>query len=228
MRGEGIGLKEHFVEQLEQLRRRLILQGAEVEKQIRGAIEALVSGDAAKAREIVARDDEIDRAEVEIEDAAVHLLALQQPVAVDLRFLVGVLKINNDLERVGDHAVNIAEGADRIAGKKPIKPFVDIPHMGEVATSMLRDAIDAFVGRDVELARGVIRRDDVLDEKNKSIIRELLTYMAETPAVISYCLELISVSKNLERVGDLATNIAEDTIFIAEARLVKHHAAELP
>ena len=220
-------MKEHFGEQLEELRRRLVLQGAEVERQIALALQALTETSAEKARSVVADDERIDRAEVEIEEEAVHLLALQQPVAVDLRFLVGVLKINSDLERIGDHAVNIAEGALRISEQKPIKPFVDLPHMAEVAMSMLKDALDSFVNRDPELAKSVIRRDDVLDEKNESLIRELLTYMAETPSLISYCLELISISKNLERVGDLATNIAEDTIFIAQAKLVKHHAAEI-
>jgi phosphate transport system protein len=220
-------VKEHFGEQLEELRRRLVLQGAEVERQISLALQALTETSAEKARSVVADDERIDRNEIDIEEEAVHLLALQQPVAVDLRFLVGVLKINSDLERIGDHAVNIAEGALRISEQKPIKPFVDLPHMAEVAMSMLKDALDSFVNRDPELAKSVIRRDDVLDEKNESLIRELLTYMAETPSLISYCLELISISKNLERVGDLATNIAEDTIYIAQAKLVKHHAAEI-
>ena len=220
-------MKEHFAEQLEHLRRRLILFGAEVEKQIAAAVEALTEGSEVKARAVIAADEIIDRTEVEIEEEAIQLFALQQPVAVDLRLLIGALKINNDLERIGDHAVNIAEGAERIASIKPVKPFVDLPHMAEIAMSMLKNALDSFVNRDTSLANDVIRKDDVLDEKNKSIIRELLTYMAETPSLISYCLELISVSKNLERVGDLATNIAEDTIYIAQAKVVKHHAAEI-
>jgi phosphate transport system protein len=220
-------MKEHFAEQLEHLRRRLILFGAEVEKQIAAAVEALTEGSAIKARAVIAADELIDRTEVEIEEEAIQLFALQQPVAVDLRLLIGALKINNDLERIGDHAVNIAEGAERIASMKPVKPFVDLPHMAEIAMSMLKNALDSFVNRDTSLANDVIRKDDILDEKNQSIIRELLTYMAETPSLISYCLELISVSKNLERVGDLATNIAEDTIYIAQAKVVKHHAAEI-
>ncbi|HSS44285.1 MAG TPA: phosphate signaling complex protein PhoU [Thermoanaerobaculia bacterium] len=221
-------MKEHFAEQLEELRRSLILMGGEVERQIQRAIEALTERDAEKARTVIAADEEIDQMEMAVEELAVALLALQQPVAVDLRFLVAALKINNDLERIGDHAVNIAEGAERLAGQRAFKPFVDIPYMAEVAMAMLKQSLDAFVNRDAELARKVIRKDDVLDEKNVSIIRELLTYMAENPSVITSCLELVSISKNLERVGDLATNICEDTIFIAEARWVKHHAAELP
>ena len=220
-------MKEHFAEQLESLRRNLILLGAEVERQIQRAIEALVELDEKKAEDVIAADAEIDRMEIHVEEQAVQLLALQQPVAVDLRFLVAALKINNDLERIGDHAVNIAEGAQRMAGQKPFKPFIDIPYMAEVAMTMLKQSLDAFVNRDAALARRVIKKDDILDEKNVSIIRELLTYMAEYPSLITYCLELISISKNLERVGDLATNICEDTIFIAEARWVKHHATEL-
>ena len=220
-------MKEHFSEQLEQLRRNLILMGGEVERQIQRSIEALTEMDGNKAMSVIAADEEIDRMENANEELAIQLLALQQPVAVDLRFLVGALKINSDLERIGDHAVNIAEGAERMAGTKPFKPFIDIPYMAEVAMSMLKQALDSFVNRDAELAKKVIKRDDILDEKNVSVIRELLTYMAEYPTLITYCLELISISKNLERVGDLATNIAEDTIYIAEAKWVKHHATEI-
>jgi phosphate transport system protein len=220
-------VKEHFSEQLEELRRNLILMGGEVERQIHRAVEALIEMDTEKARAVIEADAEIDRMEMVVEELAVQLLALQQPVAVDLRFLIGVLKINSDLERIGDHAVNIAEGAERLAGLKPFKPFIDIPYMADVAMSMLKQSLDAFVNRDAELAKTVIKKDDILDEKNISIIRELLTYMAEYPSLITYCLELISISKNLERVGDLATNICEDTIFIAKAKWVKHHATEL-
>ncbi|MEO8189819.1 MAG: phosphate signaling complex protein PhoU [Acidobacteriota bacterium] len=220
-------MKEHFAEQLEELRRNLILMGGEVERQIHRAIEALIEVDPEKARAVIAADRDIDRMEMKIEDLAVQLFALQQPVAVDLRFLIAALKINNDLERIGDHAVNIAEGAERLAGQKPFKPFIDIPYMAEVAETMLKQSLDAFVNRDAALAKQVLKKDDILDEKNVSIIRELLTYMAEYPTLITYCIELISISKNLERVGDLATNICEDTIFIAEARWVKHHAVEL-
>ena len=210
-------MKEHFAEQLEDLRRQIILMGGEVERQIHRAIEALTEMDPEKARQVIASDE-----------TCLKMLALHQPVAVDLRFLVAALKINNDLERIGDHAVNIAEGAERLAGQRPFKPFIDIPYMAEVSISMLKQSLDAFVNRDADLARRVIKKDDILDEKNVSIIRELLTYIAEYPALTTYCIELISIAKNLERVGDLATNICEDTIFIAEARWVKHHASELP
>lgn len=217
-------MKEHFAEQLEEVRRQLIFMGSEVDKQIHAAVESVMERSTDRAREVIARDRDIDELENRIEDATIHLFALQQPVAIDLRLLIAVLKINNDLERIGDHAVNIAEGAERLAALRGAKPNVDLRHMAEIAMSMLSDALASFIERDTALAREVIRRDDTLDARNESLIRELLTYMAETPSMISRGLELISISKNLERVGDLATNIAEDTIFLAEARQVKHHA----
>jgi len=222
-------MKEHFSELLENLRRQLIGMGAEVENQIRLAIDALVEADASKARRVIEHDGAIDELEVKNEEDTIHLLATQQPVASDLRLLVAGLKINSDLERIGDHAVNIAEAAERMSHVRPFKPWIDIPHMAEVARGMLRDSLDAFVRRDSELAFAVCRRDDILDEKNKSLIRELLTYMAENPALISSCIEIMSLSKNLERVGDLSTNIAEETIFIAEGQNIKHgHGGPAP
>lgn len=221
-------MKEHFFEKLETLRRQLIAMGAEAERQIGAAIEALVKGDAEKARAVIEGDKVVDAMEIRIDEDAIELLATQQPVAGDLRLLVSALKINSDLERIGDHAVNIAEAAERLSRTRPFKPWVDIPHMAEIASGMLKDSLDAFVRRDADLALAVCRRDDLLDEKNKSMIRELLTYMAENPALISTCLEIIGVSKNLERVGDLATNIGEETIYIAQGDIIKHHMGPRP
>ena len=218
----------HLQREIENLKKKILYMSAEVEESLRKAVDALVKRDAQMAMEVIDWDSRLDQVEVEIEEECLKILALHQPVAVDLRYVVAVLKINSDLERIGDHAVNIAEGAERLAGQRPFKPFIDIPYMAEVAMSMLKQSLDAFVSRDADLAKKVIKKDDILDEKNVSIIRELLTYIAEYPALTTYCIELISISKNLERVGDLATNICEDTIFIAEARWVKHHAAELP
>lgn len=215
-------MKEHFAVLLENLRRQLIGMGAEVENQIRLAVEALVECDAAQARRVIERDHVVDQMEIRIEEEAIHLLATQQPVAGDLRLLVASLKINTDLERIGDHAVNIAEAAERMSHVKPFKPWIDVPHMAEIARGMLKDSLDAFVRRDAALALAVCERDDLLDDKNKSIIRELLTYMAENPTLISASIEIMSVSKNLERVGDLATNIGEETIYIAQGEVIKH------
>jgi phosphate transport system protein len=215
-------MKEHFGELLENLRRQLIGMGAEVENQIRLAVEALVDADGNKARQVIDRDHVVDQMEIKNEEDAIHLLATQQPVAGDLRLLVAALKINADLERIGDHAVNIAEGAERMSRFRPFKPWIDIPYMAEIARGMLQQSLDSFVRRDAELALEVCKRDDLLDEKNKSIIRELLTYMAENPMLISASIEIMSVSKNLERVGDLSTNIAEETIYVAEGANIKH------
>jgi phosphate transport system protein len=221
-------MKEHFSERLETLRRQLIAMGARAESQIASAIEALVAGDAARARAVIEGDNAIDQMEIRIDEDAIDLLATQQPVAGDLRLLVSALKINADLERIGDHAVNIAEAAERLARTRPFKPWIDIPYMAEIARGMLKDSLDAFVRRDASLALEVCKRDDILDERNKSIIRELLTYMAENPGLITACLEIIGVSKNLERVGDLATNISEETIYIAQGDIIKHHMGPRP
>jgi phosphate transport system protein len=202
--------------------------GARAESQIASAIEALVAGDAARARAVIEGDNAIDQMEIRIDEDAIDLLATQQPVAGDLRLLVSALKINADLERIGDHAVNIAEAAERLARTRPFKPWIDIPYMAEIARGMLKDSLDAFVRRDASLALEVCKRDDILDERNKSIIRELLTYMAENPGLITACLEIIGVSKNLERVGDLATNISEETIYIAQGDIIKHHMGPRP
>ncbi len=219
-------MKEHFSDLLEQLRRQLIGMGAEVEGQIRAAVEALIEGNAEKARGVCERDVVVNELEVRNEEAVIHLLATQQPVAGDLRLLVAAIRINADLERIGDHAVNIAQAAERLAGVKPFKPWIDIPHMAEVVRGMLRDSLDAFVRRDTALAKEVLLRDDVVDAKNLSLIRELLTYMAENPGLISRSIEIMSISKNLERVADLATNIAEETIFIAEGLVIKHQGPQ--
>jgi phosphate transport system protein len=221
-------MKEHFSERLETLRRQLIAMGAQAESQIESAIEALVAGDAVKARAVIEGDKAIDQMEIRIDEDAIDLLATQQPVAGDLRLLVSALKINADLERIGDHAVNIAEAAERMSRTRPFKPWIDIPYMAEIARGMLQDSLDAFVRRDASLALEVCKRDDILDERNKSIIRELLTYMAENPSLISACIEIMSVSKNLERVGDLATTSSEETIYVAQGDIIKHNMGPRP
>jgi phosphate transport system protein len=147
-------------------------------------------------------------------------------MAGDLRFITAALKISNDLERVGDHAVNIAGNAKRLAAEPPLKPLVDIPRMADLAAGMLRDALDAFVRGDATRARQLVRRDDQVDDLNDQLFRELLTYMMEKPDNVSRAMELILVARNLERVADLATNVAEEVVFIAEARIIKHHAEE--
>jgi phosphate transport system protein len=223
----GGRLERHFEQELEALKEQLLLMGGRAEGIVAKSIEALRRRDAALAREVFEDDRAIDRQELEIEERCLRLLALQQPMARDLRFITAALKINNDLERVGDHAVNIAGGVLRLADQPQLKPLVDIPKMATLSAGMLHEALDAFVLGDAPTARQLVRRDDEVDQLNRQVFRELLTYMMEDPATISRAMELILVARNLERVADLATNVAEEVVFIAEARVIKHHAEDV-
>ena len=173
-------------------------------------------------------DEPINELHIEVDDRCFKLLALHQPMAADLRAIVAAVKINTDLERVGDLAVNIAEAAKRYLQHSPVKPLIDIPRMAEIAQAMLRDALDAFVRRDVDMAEAVIGQDDTLDGLKTQIFRELLTYMLSDPETIEPALDLILISRHLERIGDHATNVAEDVIFMVSARDVRHHSADHP
>lgn len=219
-------VERHFQQELEALKEQLLLMGGRAEAIVGKAVQALARRDAALAEEVFADDRAIDRMENDIEERCAVLFATQQPMAGDLRFLMSALKISNDLERVGDHAVNIAGSARRLAEAPQLKPLVDVPRMAELAAAMLHDALNAFVRRDAATARQLVRRDDDVDALNREIFRELLSYMMEDPATVSRAMELILVARNLERVADLATNVAEEVVFIAEARIIKHHAEE--
>ncbi|HVP14006.1 MAG TPA: phosphate signaling complex protein PhoU [Terriglobales bacterium] len=220
-------MERHFERDLEALKEQLLLMGGRAEAIVLKSVEALRRLDRELAREIVADDRVIDLMEIDIDERCLRLLALQQPMARDLRFITAALKINNDLERVGDHAVNIAGGVLRSAGEPLLKPLIDIPRMAELASGMLHDALDAFVRRDPETARRLVRSDDEVDALNRQIFRELLSFMIEDPATITRGMELVLVARNLERVADLATNIAEEVVFITEARVIKHHAEDV-
>ena len=225
MSGDG-STTRHFADQLEQLKHRLLTMGGLAEEQVRLAVRAVTGRDPALMGEVIAGDGELNRFHVEIDDRCFKLLALHQPMAGDLRTIMAAVKINSDLERVGDLAVNIAEAGQRYIMHPPVKPLVDIPRMADQAQEMLHDALDAFVTRDVARAQSVLDRDDLLDELKSQVFRELLTYMLGEPKTIEPGLDLILISRHLERVGDHATNIAEDVIFIVAARDVRHHAAE--
>jgi phosphate transport system protein len=221
-------MERHFDQELDALKNQLLLMGGRTEAIVQKSVEALKRRDARLAQEIFDDDSAIDRLEIDIEERCVSLLALRQPLAVDLRLITAALKISNDLERVGDHAVNIAACAQRLVEAPPLKPLVDIPRMADLAAGMLRDALDAFVRRDAETARRLCRRDDQVDDINRQLFRELVTFMIEDNTTITRAMDLILVARNLERVADLATNIAEEVVFIAEARIIKHHADEAP
>jgi phosphate transport system protein len=214
----------HFQEELEQLKTRLLEMGGLAEEQVRIAIKGLVDRDHDHIDRVLTSDEPLNALHIEIDNRCFTLLALFQPMAADLRAIVAAVKINTDLERVGDLAVNIAEAARRYVQRPPVKKLIDIPRMAGMAQSMLRDALDAFVRRDMQLARQVLNEDDKLDDLKTQIFRELLTYMLQDPSTIEPSLELILISRHLERIGDHATNIAEDVIFIVSARDVRHHA----
>ena len=219
-------MERHFDQELKALKEQLLLMGDRAEAIVRKSIESLKRSDTVLADQVFADDRSIDRLEIDVEERCLRLLALQQPLAGDLRFITGALKISNDLERVGDHAVNIAGGTKRLADKPMLKPLVDIPRMADIAVGMLHEALDAFVRRDADAARRLVRRDDEVDDLNHQVFRELLSYMIEEPSTITRALELVLVARNLERVADLATNVSEEVVFITEARIIKHHADE--
>jgi phosphate transport system protein len=213
----------HFHDQLATLKQRLLDMSGRAEELVDLSVEALLTRDQEKADAVIQGDHEIDALEVEVEQLAIELLALQQPMARDLRFIISAIKISSDLERVGDHAVNIAQSALRLnALRSPILPDPEIEDMARRARRMLSDALDAFVRADGVLGREVCRRDDQVDALHDSMFRILLTHMMADARTITPSLELLLVSRNLERVADLATNIAEDAVYLAEGKQIKH------
>jgi phosphate transport system protein len=219
-------ITRHFQEELQLLQERLLAMGGLAESRISDAVRAIAARDRSLIEQVLAGDEPINSLHIEIDDRCFKLLALHQPMAADLRTIVAAVKINTDLERVGDLAVNIAEAGARYLQHPPVKPLIDIPRMGTIAQRMLRDALDAFVRRDQRLAESVLAADDELDALKTQIFRELLTFMLANPATIEPALDLILISRHLERTGDHATNIAEDVIFMVSARDVRHHAAD--
>ena len=213
----------HFQEELEGLQARLLEMGGLAEERVRAAVHGLVTRDTALIDKVIHGDEPINELHIEIDNRCFTLLALHQPMATDLRSIVASVKINTDLERVGDLAVNIAEAARRYTNHAPVKKLVDIPQMGDIAQAMLRDALDAFVRRDTRLAHQVLNEDDRLDGLKTQVFRDLLTHMLDDPATVEPALDLILVSRHLERIGDHATNIAEDVIFMVSALDVRHH-----
>ncbi|TMB17693.1 MAG: phosphate signaling complex protein PhoU [Deltaproteobacteria bacterium] len=211
-----------FEEQLGQLRTAVLEMGGLVEEQIGQAVRALTQRDEALAHATIERDHTVNRFDVEIDDLSLKLLALRQPAARDLRLITTTLKITTDLERIGDMATHIAERAIELAAEVPIKPYIDIPRMADVARDMLRRSLDAFVREDTELALSVCLADDTIDQLHEQLFRELLSYMVENPATVSRAMRLLFVSKYLERVGDHATNIAEMVIFMVKGRSIRH------
>jgi phosphate transport system protein len=219
-------MERHFERDLNELKERVLWMGSLAERAVHQAIHAVLEGHASLAEKVLQEEPAINELQVEIDDRVVQLLALQQLMAADLRFVLAVSRINNDLERIGDQAVNIAQSAIRILRHPRVKPYVDLPRMSELAEGMVRDSLNALVRGNVEIARSVLVRDDQVDGLRDQIFRELLSYMMGDSAVVFQAFELILVAKNMERVADHATNIAEDVIYIVAGHDVRHSGVE--
>ncbi len=219
-------MKRHFDDELKKLKDKLFRMGLQVEEAIGKASEALFQRDAKKAELVIKGDQEINLCEIEIDELSHELIALFQPAAVDLRFITMVLKINNDLERMGDQAVNIAEKAMEVNQEPPLKPYVDLPKCAETVREMVRDALNAFMQRDAAKAKEILEKDDVIDRINDRVYDDLKKLMQENPKTVCQGVALIMVSHNLERIADLATNIAEDVIYLTRGIDVRHHIRE--
>jgi phosphate transport system protein len=214
----------HFVEELEQLKTKLLEMSSLVEAAIQRSISAVINKDKSAADEVFRSEARINDIEIEIDDFAINLLALQQPMAADLRLIIAALKINTDLERMGDLAVNIAQRARSLMEEPVIKPMIDIPHIAGLVQSMVRKSLDAFVTRDPELARSVLASDDAVDNLRTACYHELVSFMEKDPQHIKQALDLLAVTRNLERIADHSTNIAEDVLFLVKGVDVRHHA----
>jgi len=218
-------MPRHFHEELDALKQTLLAMGALVEEQIRLTMRALVERDDWLAGRVIERDREVNAYDVEVDEKCVELLALHQPAAGDLRFLTTAMKIVTDLERIGDQAVNIAQRARELNQEPQLKPYIDLPRMAELAQTMVKESLDAFVSRDTGLARRVCGEDSAVDALNHQIFRELLTFMMEDPKTIPRAIRLILIARFLERVADHATNIAEMVIFMVDSKMVRHTLA---
>jgi phosphate transport system protein len=219
-------LERHFANDLEELKQRLLWMGSLAERAVHQAVQGLLQAEESLAEAVLTEEDAINEMQIEIDDRVQRLLALHAPMASDLRFLLAVSRINGDLERIGDQAVNIAHSAMRVLRHPQVKPYVDLPRMSELAEGMVRDSLNALVRGDQELAQSVMQRDDQVDRLRDQLFRELLTYMMENSSVVFSAFELIMVAKNLERIGDHATNIAEDVIYFVAGRDVRHPALD--
>jgi phosphate transport system protein len=219
-------MKKHYKEELGNLREMVLRMGGLVEQMTHRAIQALVERKIEMIAEVQAMEAKVNQLHVDIDEDCIEMIALRQPTATDLRFITAAMKINTDMERIGDQAINITESAEFLLTVPPVKPLIDIPRMAEVAKEMLRDSLDAFVNGNDRLAYETIKKDDIVDQLKDQVFRELLTYMMADPETIRRALGLILVSRHLERIADHATNICEDVIFMVKGKDIRHQ--ELP
>ena len=216
-------MHRHFDEQIQEIRQKLVRMGGLAESMISSALKMLIGRDDRHFRDVQEREEQVNGLQIEIDDMAVRVTALQQPVGSDVRFLFMAARITSELERIADQAINICQSAEHLLKAPPLKPFVDIPIMADIAQRMVRDSLDALVRKDVSIAERVLTEEDKVDAFRDQIFRELLTYMMADPATIPRALSLILISRNLERVGDHATNIAEEVIYWIQGRDIRHH-----
>lgn len=216
-------MKRHFDQELSSLKQQLKEMANIVEEMIFKAVQGLKDRKEEILKEVFEKEKKVNLMQVTIDDVALKLIALYQPAASDLRFLVTGIKINSDLERIGDQAVNISERAVDLLKEPPLKPLIDLPRMAEVAQKMVQDSIEAFLNRDSKLAQEICQRDDIVDNINTQIFRELVTYMIQDVRTIQKALDLLLVSRHLERIADHATNIGEEVFYIVEGKDIRHH-----
>lgn len=220
-------MERHFDTELTQLKQQLLKMGLLAESMIDSAIKSLVNRDATKLEQIYIQEQEVNALHVGIDETCLRLMALYQPTAGDLRFLLGTSKINAELERLGDHAVNICEAVEKLLKEPQLKPLIDIPRMAGIASSMVRDSLNAFVDRDINKSQAVLQLDDQLDGLRNKVVEELIGFMTREPSSVSRAVHLISVARILERIGDHATNISEAVIFVVQGRDIRHNIQDL-
>ena len=215
-------MKKHYTGQLSDVREMVLRMGGLAEQMTRQVIHALVQRDAGILAEVRVMESQVNQLHVEIDEACLELIALRQPAAADLRFITAAMKIIVDMERIGDQAINIVERAEQLLAVPPLKPLIDIPRMADIAQEMLKASLDAYVNGDDALAYRTIVRDDEVDQLKDQVFRELLTFMMSDPTTIPRAMDLILVSRHIERIADHATNICEDVIFMVKGKDVRH------
>jgi phosphate transport system protein len=216
-------IHRHFDEELRSLKEKLLFMASLAESMIYKAVKSLAERDESLFKEVNESEVKVNHLQIEIDELCLRLLALRQPMATDLRFITSAMKINSELERIGDLAINIIQRAAVLLKQPQLKPLIDIPRMADITQKMVKDSLDAFINRDVNLARSVLTRDDEVDALKDQIFRELLTFMLGDQSTIPRALELILVSRHLERIGDHATNISEDVIYLVQGKDIRHH-----
>jgi len=218
-----VAVGRHFDDELNDLKKKLTESASIVRSMIKNSIDALKERKDKLVKEVFSSEDKINMAQIYIDDDALKLIALRQPAASDLRLIVSIMKINSELERMGDLAVNTAKRAAELMKESPLKPLIDLPRMADISQKMLEDAVNSFMNKDSGLARNVCMRDDEVDDLNDQIFRELITYMLQDPHNINRALKLILISRYLERIADHATNIAEDVYYMTKGKDIRHH-----